>query len=275
MKYYRTIDWGLNDPTVVLYLAGNKSSRFYQLDEFYRSGLIITDAIVAIINFEKERGYNSIPFTLSLADPNGAGSNYIQVANSYTRYPPSHPYHYDFNLQKAVTEVVYGYQLLAEFLKPQDDGFPGLIMADNCVNTIRECSGLHYPEDKFGNAKGDRPVDADNHATDALKNFFNTLFPVWDKVPEFISHASKAEIELLKGQINIARKRLEDRGEIGVPGTARGDGPMDLIQARKKGLLTSRKSNAPGDTPFFAPRVFGTNPFFRRLLDEHRPANNF
>jgi hypothetical protein len=154
-EYYLTIDWGTENPLVCLLIGVNtKEDRAYVMREHAAARMLLSDHADRIKSWGPIGRYKKI-----WADPKGKRER-IEFRNL------------GIHTSKARNKIVAGIEMLRRALKIRDDGKSGLLVSPSCKVTIREFGKYRYPSpDKDGKAS-EIPIDAHNHAMDALKNFF-------------------------------------------------------------------------------------------------------
>ncbi len=151
VTYYGGIDWGYNDPFVLVIRAVTKSGFHCQVSEFYKTGLI-PEEIKTVVK-EKMGIY---PMRKIWCDPSQPGMiEMLQRAGI-----PASP---------AKNDIVIGIGEHYELIK--SGRFK--ILKGTSPHTLDEFENYHYPEPQdLGpdqDAKKDKPVDQHNHVCDAMR----------------------------------------------------------------------------------------------------------
>jgi phage terminase large subunit len=134
-------DWGINDPAVCL-KVGMHDQDIYIFDEFYRTGIRSNNELY---NLEK-----SIFDGYSLICDNSEIKSIEDFKNFGANAEPA---------EKGKDSIIHGIKWISErkiYIKP------------HCINTIKEFQSYKWVMDKSG-TQSDRPIDAFNHAIDALR----------------------------------------------------------------------------------------------------------
>ncbi|UBF23440.1 terminase large subunit [Halorubrum tailed virus 28] len=136
--YFYGYDHGWDDPRVMLQIGKTVHDQYAILDEFYESQAKVSRAV----EWLEER-------------PKG---------RVYAEHEPEHIEMFrqaGYPTEKAVKDLDEGIPLVREFLETDDEGRPGLLVHEDCVNTIQEFQS--YKEDHVGKSK------AADHAMDSLR----------------------------------------------------------------------------------------------------------
>jgi hypothetical protein len=133
-------DAGWNDPRVVLEVARNAYDQLIVVDEYYRSGSHVEDAVGWLEREEK-------PVGTVHCEHEPADIQKFAAAG--------------WDAVRADKSIDAGISAVRRRFESDDDGRPGLLIAERCENLIRELLG--YKEDHVGSAS------AEDHACDALR----------------------------------------------------------------------------------------------------------
>lgn len=136
------VDWGYNNPAVILVLGMDSDGVWYLIDEWIERGKLLDDVIIQAQAMLKQ--YGSV---VCYCDPSQPA--YIE-AFSQNRLPAL----------GADNSISAGIQVVGMLLKTKR-----LKISRSCKSTIEELETYHYPED----AKKDLPVKEDDHCMDALR----------------------------------------------------------------------------------------------------------
>lgn len=150
-KYYAGIDWGFHDPFVIHTRAVTPNGTHYQVDEFGKSELLLSDMIQAMI--QRHRIYD---YQLVFCDP--SRPEFIKEFNAH-----------GIRSVAAQNDITLGIDRHKELIRT--DRF--FIFQDKCPGTLSEYAQYHYPEPEELGIDDDRgeplPVDATNHYLDATR----------------------------------------------------------------------------------------------------------
>ncbi|MBP7570789.1 MAG: terminase [Acidobacteria bacterium] len=161
---YRTIDFGFNNPFVCLWAAGDPDGRLYIYRQWYMSGVIVEDHARRIV---AESQGERIAMTTADHDAEDRATLERHGVHTLPAYKP----------------ISVGIQAVATRLRPAGDGRPrlfvvrgsllardeGLAKKRQPVNTEQEFDAYVWPKDQSGRSLKEVPVDAYNHALDALR----------------------------------------------------------------------------------------------------------
>jgi len=171
MELYRTFDWGVNGPTVCLWIQVDGDGRVYVIDELYQSGIAVSDMAQGVRSYEEMRGYRNV--IRSYCDPTGL--SYIMEFQK--EGIPCQGRREDGGRSNVRFE---GFETVRRFLKLDENGRPRMLVSPRCVNVRREFRTYHYPQTRFGLNPSEEPAKVDDHAMDALRYFFVSRFPQTD-----------------------------------------------------------------------------------------------
>lgn len=150
-KYYAGVDWGYHDPFVITTRAVTPDGIHYQVDEFGKSGMLLSDMIQAMI--QRHRIYN---YQLVFCDP--SRPEYIQEFNAH-----------GIKSVGGINEINLGIDRQKELIRTNRF----YIFQDRCPMTLDELATYHYPEPEElkidDDAKEAKPVDANNHFLDSIR----------------------------------------------------------------------------------------------------------
>jgi PBSX family phage terminase large subunit len=148
-RFFGGIDWGHTEPFVLVVRAVTPDGRHYQVSEFYKSGLTITDMIQ--IAKQKKQTYGIIRFYCGPDQP-----GYIEEFNRNA-----------LPAQGADNDVRRGLDLHYELIKTRRYK----IFEQSSPHTLDELDTYHYPESEdLGpdqSSKELKPVGQNDHALDA------------------------------------------------------------------------------------------------------------
>jgi len=153
-------DFGINDPTVALWGAIDpKTGTTYICDEHYESGKAVPHHAI-----EMKKRLDTIPFgrlRFVVGDPSGQNRSHSDMRSVFEHYA-EHGVYFQAGMNK-LEDGVYKVHAFFEL---------GILkIFSSCRNTIKEIQEYRYPEnsDTRKTNIGDKPIDKDNHAMDALR----------------------------------------------------------------------------------------------------------
>lgn len=138
-------DAGWNDPRVLLEIGRTDYDQFVALDEFYKSGSHVSDAVAWLNRNDKPKG-------TIYCEHEPADIEKLDAAG----YPT----------EKADKSLDAGIDEVRKRLEPDDNDRPGLLISDNCGNLIREILG--YKEEHVGTSA------AEDHCCDCARYAIHT-----------------------------------------------------------------------------------------------------
>lgn len=147
-----SVDFGFTNPFCHLWGALDPDGRLYIYREHYAIEMTIS-AHCAVIK-ERERPGEEI-YT-RVADSADANSRAEMEANGLPTVC-------------ADKDIVVGIDNVRKRMKVQADGYPRLFILADCVNLIREMYEYKYPDSEEDRNAKEIPIDAFNHAQDALR----------------------------------------------------------------------------------------------------------
>ena len=179
------VDNGYGDPFVHLWIVKNNGN-YYVVDEYYEPGRPI-DAVARSI--KASRWDKSV--IRRWADPSGAQERCDLDRWGIATYP-------------ARNEIQSGINEVARIIEQGK-----LYITQNCVHTIKEIFQYHYPS-RNGRNSGEKPVDCNNHAMDALRyaiaseSLFSQSHPYIETDDHGVMHVRGRETD------NLMSNRLEE-----------------------------------------------------------------
>lgn len=181
---YRSIDLGVDDPTVCLWLAVDPQRNVYVYREYYEHNRPTEDHAESLCIKSGSEQYQGTIF-----DHHALGK---QLIMDYNRLGVKGGEHQDH-------KVIVGIARVQQLLKPQGlENKPKLFVFDTCVNTIREFEAYRWDKHKHDidlNSK-EQPIKKDDHTMDCLKNWTVTYY--YTKTPT-------------KEQLDRRREDMEER----------------------------------------------------------------
>lgn len=193
-KYFAGVDWGYTDPFVMVIRAVTPSGHHFQVSEFYKTGLGITDIIQ--VAKQKKQTYGIQTF---YADPSQPG--YIEEfnRNGLTCVP-------------ADNDIRRGVDLHYELIKSGKYQ----IFEGTSPYTLDEISSYHYPEpedlEPDQDSKEQKPVGQDDHAMDA--NRYATIM-TYRSVLKHAPRAPEEKKDLTKMNHEKRLQHLKRKNRIG------------------------------------------------------------
>jgi len=150
-KFYRSIDFGLRNPFVCLWIAVSPQGIVHIFDELYQTGLTTRDAGFQISGMYASR---DIKYEFTVADASSPED--IRVLSEL-----------GIKCLAELVPVQAGILRVKELMR-QRAGAYGIYVNSKCFNTVFELSrGYRYPDDTLG----DTPRKEHDHAMDCLKNW--------------------------------------------------------------------------------------------------------
>jgi hypothetical protein len=177
-EWFAGVDWGYEDPLVVLLMARTPNDDIYVIDEMYIRHQAPSEAarrvvdrfpmLVVRLNDETYSEHEIAPVFCDPSDPAAVRefqmSNLVTMARAY--------------------QIQEGVSLIRRFLKPPGQDAPKLFVHERCVQLRGELNRYHIKENT------DKPADEDNHGPDALRYAIQGTFV---PRPEVISSTLKWE----------------------------------------------------------------------------------
>lgn len=191
-KYYAGVDWGTTNPFAITVRAITPTGFHYQVSEFYKTGLTITDMIQAAKQKKQTFGIQTF-----YADPSMPG--YIEEFNRA-----------GLSCVAADNDIRRGIDAHIELIKSGKF----YIFDKSSPYTLDEMSSYHYPEPEDLNpdqaSKEQLPVAQENHAMDAMRYVTIMTHRAVDrkapKVPEF-----NQDIRMMDHERRIAYLKRKNR----------------------------------------------------------------
>ena len=182
---YRAMDYGYDNPTVVLWITVDPEDRVIIYDEFYRTEM--TSAKIARALVRKTSRRNKADETLRSGE-----IHELVYRNKYVPLCDDKNTQYEWTVadvsgkaqRMAYAEMgiqAFGYKQdlmnglnqVRECFKVRSDGTPGFYISANCPNTIKEFNLYSYPKsvDADTHRPDEKPVKKFDHAMDAFRYF--------------------------------------------------------------------------------------------------------
>lgn len=167
----RAFDFGYQDPYVVLWIARDTQGSFYVYREFYRSHVLTNDVVEHISKVEGWETARDDHEQLTMIGRGGTREwmNLASVAD-WDAAERADLRARGIATRKARKDILPGIRTVSEFLRVQGNGKPRVFISPKCTHLIRELQTYQWGAHA-------EPVDADNHAPDALRYFLHTLAP--------------------------------------------------------------------------------------------------
>lgn len=145
------VDFGFINPSAITVIGIDNDDNYTVIDEFYQSGLTITELIAEGEKLKKDHG-----ISLFYADPSQPA--YIKEMNGS-----------GLHTLAAKNDILPGIDAVSEKLKIRiKTDRPGLLISAGCVHLISEIQNYRYADSDNKNIK-EVPVKKDDHACDALR----------------------------------------------------------------------------------------------------------
>lgn len=164
---WRCVDWGHSSPCCCLWLAQDPDTgRVYVYRELYASELTDREQARAI----RQMTPASETIRATYADP----SMWTKKTHEAATFSTADEYRTEgVTLVPADNNRLTGKRKVDGLLALLDDGAPGLVVFENCVNLIRTLPALPYDE----TVTEDVDTDAEDHAYDALRYGLSRVNP--------------------------------------------------------------------------------------------------
>lgn len=168
-EYYVFVDQGYGGPYTALFAGRDGMGRLYIFDEIYSSGILPTGRAKQIV---EKAGRLGLPVNdmQAIMDTSPLSDFQIMVdalldAGMYRPMAPN----------KRPGSVWSGITRVREALEPVNQGLPGIIIHERCVNTIREMESYVLTKHRDGTFT-EEPVKENDHTCDALRYGVATLY---------------------------------------------------------------------------------------------------
>jgi PBSX family phage terminase large subunit len=179
--FHAGVDWGHNDPFVIIVWAITPEGQRIQISEFYKSNMSITEMCETALSLK-----NIYQIKRFWCDPSQPG----MIKEFQTRGIPA---------TGSDNDIDRGIQLVYELIKTEKL----LLMANTSPHTIDEFSSYHWPEPQDlkpdQDVKKEKPVDQNNHCMDAVRYLaLSTVYAdkkLTPKVPGLIDKKQETTFE--------------------------------------------------------------------------------
>mgnify|MGYP001563088952 FL=1 len=146
------VDWGWQHENVLLAIGIDSDHKFYILDEFCRSHVLMEDFVKIALEFQAKYGAGTF-----YADP--SQPEHIRVFNNA-----------GLNCVEANNEILAGINIVSTALDvKKEDNLPRLFIDPKCVNTITEFEMYSYAEQVPDKPQQDKPLKIYDNCMDALR----------------------------------------------------------------------------------------------------------
>ena len=156
-----SVDFGLRDPTVMLAAAVDPvENKIYLYDEYYKAESPVNENAKAMKEILSQVPAGLI-YGQIIADPAGAKRSGATRRSYFDYYAE-----YGLWFQEGNNNIDAGIAKVFTYF-----ALGKLKIMSNCINTIREGRAYKYQDNQLDQQKnrGEKPVDANNHAMDALR----------------------------------------------------------------------------------------------------------
>ena len=182
---YRAMDYGYDNPTVVLWITVDPGDRVIIYDEFYRTGMTSAQVAKSLVKKGSRRNRD-------LENHHSGEIHELVYRNKYVPLCDDKNTRYEWTVADVSgkaqrmayadmgisafgykQDLMNGLNLVRERFKVREDGTPGFYISNKCVNTIREFNLYSYPKSADGEANrpDEKPVKKFDHAMDAFRYF--------------------------------------------------------------------------------------------------------
>ena len=151
---YKAIDFGFTNPFVCLWGALDGDGRLLVLREYYRAQATVADHAAELQAGDDDFRKQSCEIGPAWADPSGALERKTLQESGISTQP-------------ADNRLRGGIDMVRQRLLAREDGTPGLIVDESCVNLLREFESYEWEESSSENERV--PRKQDDHALDALR----------------------------------------------------------------------------------------------------------
>lgn len=182
---FRAMDYGYDNPTVVLWITVDPEDRVIIYDEFYRTGMTSAKIARALVRRGTRRNKEVETF-------HSGEVHELVYRNKYVPLCDDKNTQYEWTVadvsgkaqRMAYSEIgieAFGYKQdlmnglnrVRECFKVRSDGTPGFYISAKCTNTIKEFNLYSYPKASDGQPvrSDEKPVKKYDHAMDAFRYF--------------------------------------------------------------------------------------------------------
>jgi phage terminase large subunit len=202
---YIGLDWGVNAPTAVMWLAEDYDKHLYIYREIYLNGEMFEQKygkpltprrmarlILAVLKKSKET------YKYMVCDPSiwnqayfGKGAKALEQGESIAEVMTNEGLH----LIRGDNDRMNGWSTFREALATSSDGYPYLRIFENCTNILRELPAAIYDDIKIE----DMASDIEDHTLDATRYILQSR----TVAPRKVIHK---EVNVIRKQLRVAER---------------------------------------------------------------------
>jgi PBSX family phage terminase large subunit len=166
---FRGVDHGWSDPTCCLWAAADHDGNIYVYNCYYKRRRTIEDNCSAILGISADEHY-----VFTVADPKSNKTESGTGIRTWDLYRDS-----GLPLIAGNNNVMAGIARMREMFEPRTGRkhptdkkakrAPRIYISAHCRDLILELQQYRYPKNDDGRNNTDKPIDANNHAIDALR----------------------------------------------------------------------------------------------------------
>lgn len=182
-NFYRSVDFGVNDPTACIYIGVDGTGRWWIFDEYYSTNDMLPTQVHAeeiLAKYPKTQYH----FRGSVGDGHALGKQLIIDARQSGLSLMEVKQH---KITEGINRVKHQLRVV--------DGKPLLNVHPRCINIIREFGRYQWAEQKNSELNPlEKPRDSQNHCLDALKNFAMQFYgtkPLSQEAREYLKSLRK------------------------------------------------------------------------------------
>lgn len=150
-------DFGYNDPSATVFIQFLPNGDAVIFDELYINR---TQTPVLLHKYWLPKYYKYKPWAW-YCDPENADAISQMESAGIPVYP-------------AIKDIELGIEKVRTWIK-NADGYTRLYITSNCINTIQEFKSYRYPDPSDTRNSGNKPLDKNNHAMDALRYVIHSM----------------------------------------------------------------------------------------------------
>lgn len=180
---YRAMDYGYDNPTVVLWITVDPEDRVIIYDEFYRTGMTSAKVARSLVRKGSRRNRDAETF-------HSGEIHEVVYRNKYVPLCDTKNTQYEWTVADVSgkaqrmaymgmgieafgykQDLMSGLNKVRECFLPRSDGTTGFYISANCTNTIREFNLYSYPKSADGEPvrSDEKPLKKYDHAMDAFR----------------------------------------------------------------------------------------------------------
>jgi len=170
-QLFMGVDFGLNNPSAIIFWVINEKNEIFQVDEIYRSGKTVTE-IGEMAKELYERKYKKIPLRYVVVDPNSGAQRSKQTKiKTMKKFRDAFKYGPVFMGKRGTGVLEEGIDALHDLLMPnQEQNWARLRIFRSCFQTVKEYEDYCFAERRDSELNNQsKPKDANNHAIDASR----------------------------------------------------------------------------------------------------------